>query len=110
MVTKYDIGDSVYYLHQGEMGKGVIDSIRIIRERSAITGADWGVNVYYQLVGKQYWNYGEKEENIFLTLQDAVISFEKVKKEYLEERVKELEKRKKPKKKKLKDLIFSKRK
>ena len=108
MVTKYNIGDSVYYVRNGELGRGVIERINILQERSAITGADWGINIYYGLGGKIYYDYGEKEENVFLTLQDAVIRFENIGKEYLEKRAKELEK--KVKKKGLKNLIFSKRK
>ena len=110
MVTKYDIGDSVYYVRNGELGKGVIERINILQERSAITGANWGINTYYKLERKIYYDYGEKEEDVFLTLQDAVIRFENIGKEYLEKKAKELEKKKGAKRKSLKNLIFKKRK
>lgn len=105
MVTKYDIGDLVYYVRNGELGKGVIERINILQERSAITGADWGINIYYKLGRKIYYDYGEAEKDVFLTLQDAIIHFEKVNKERLEEMAKKLEEKEKPKKKRLKNLI-----
>lgn len=110
MVTKYNVGDLVYYVRNGELGKGVIERINILQERSAITGANRGINTYYKLERKIYYDYGEKEEDVFLTLQDAVIRFENIGKEYLEKKAKELEKKKGAKRKSLKNLIFKKRK
>lgn len=102
MITKYDIGDSVYYVRDGILAKGVVEEIKMCRKASA----DWGVVTYYKMGGKITYDYGEEEKDVFLILQDAIIHFERVGKEHLEKMVVELEKKEKPKKKKLKNLIF----